>query len=69
MSKTQQVIVAMIEYRPTCKDCGEHLHGDGYKVVMHCPNIEELRYEEVVAYAEPDAGPFYCGWSEEEEQQ
>ena len=46
----------MIEYRPTCKDCGEHLEGDGYTVVVHCPNVEALGYEE------PDAGPIHCGW-------
>lgn len=56
----------MIEYRPTCRDCGESLEGDGYKTVIYCPNINELHYEEVVAYAEPDAGPFYCDWEEQQ---
>lgn len=59
----------MIEYRPTCKDCGENLEGDGYKIAIHCPNVAG------VLCVEPDAGPFYCGWDEpevsgwEEEQQ
>lgn len=52
----------MIEYRPTCKDCGENLEGDGYKTVIHCPNADD----QLTAYAEPDAGPFYCGWNEPE---
>lgn len=52
----------MIEYRPTCKDCGENLEGDGYKIAIHCPNIIEVLYEE------PDAGPFYCGWGEAENE-
>lgn len=56
----------MIEYRHTCRDCGENLEGDGYKIAIRCPNIDELRYEEVVAYAEPDAGPFYCDWEEQQ---
>ena len=57
MPKTQQVIVAMIEHRPTCKDCGENLEGDGYTSVIHCPYTEELGYD-----LEPDANPVYCGW-------
>ena len=52
----------LIEYRPTCKDCGEHLEGDGYTVVMHCPYADE------VLYVEPDAAPIYCGWSEADDK-
>lgn len=50
----------MIAHRPTCKVCGDNLEGDGYKTVIHCPNIDGIRYREMVAYAAPDAGPFYC---------
>lgn len=53
----------MTEYRTTCKDCGEYLEGDGYKTVMHCPNLEEISYDE------PDAGPVYCGWTEDQAPQ
>ena len=39
-----------------CKHCGEHMEGDGYKVVFHCPNADEER----VSTAEPDANPIWC---------
>ena len=53
----------MIEYRPTCKDCGETLEGDGFKTVIHCPNVDG------VLCVEPDADPYYCGWNEDEEEE
>lgn len=37
-----------------CKNCGEHMEGDGYSVVVHCPNAEDYDY------CEPDADPVYC---------
>lgn len=55
----------MIENRPTCRDCGESLEGDGFKTVIYCPNADD----QLTDYAEPDAGPFYCGWNEEEEEE
>ena len=39
-----------------CKTCGEHMEGDGYKVVIHCPHANEAQ----VACAEPDANPIHC---------
>lgn len=39
-----------------CKTCGEHMDGDGYKVVLHCPHADEAQ----VACAEPDANPIHC---------
>lgn len=39
-----------------CKTCGEHMEGDGYAVVLHCPNADEAK----VACAEPDANPIEC---------
>ena len=53
----------MIEYRPTCKDCGETLEGDGFKTVIHCPNVDG------VLCVEPDADPYYCGLIEDEEEE
>lgn len=37
-----------------CKNCGEQMIGDGYAVVVHCPNADEYDY------MEPDASPVYC---------
>ena len=39
-----------------CSICGEHMDGDGYAVVLHCPNADE----DQVACAEPDANPIEC---------
>lgn len=36
-----------------CKNCGEEYIGDGYTVVLHCPNAD---YDCV----EPDANPIDC---------
>lgn len=35
--------------------------GDGYTAVAHCENADESAYE----FHEPDAGPVYCGYSDE----
>ena len=37
----------------TCKVCGEDLVGDGYTLVIHCPNAE-------ADHLEPDADIVYC---------
>lgn len=38
----------------TCPICGEPLEGNGYSVVLHCPDADlSLGYE-------PDANPVYC---------
>lgn len=39
-----------------CSLCGEYMEGDGYTVVLHCPNADE----DQVACAEPDANPIEC---------
>lgn len=39
-----------------CSKCNEHLVGDGYTSVLHCPSAEDEDY----SYAAPDEGPFYC---------
>lgn len=44
----------------TCKTCGENLIGDGYTVVVHCPNTDPFDVE-------PDANPIHC--EEEDESQ
>lgn len=41
----------------TCPNCGEHLEGDGYNRVLHCPNNEDDNW----GFAAPDEGPFFCG--------
>lgn len=46
-----------------CRDCGEYMEGDGYTLPFHCINLSE----EVWWYNEPDSGPWYCGFAEEEE--
>lgn len=44
-----------------CKDCNENLEGDGYKIVLHCPNANESDYE----FNCPDDGPVYCEFDHE----
>ncbi len=44
-----------------CKTCGESMEGDGYTVVLHCPNLDLIGE----GY-EPDANPVHC--TEEQEQ-
>lgn len=39
-----------------CKNCGEYMEGDGYQVVLHCPQADE----DLVSCAEPDANPIEC---------
>ncbi len=39
-------------------DCGESLIGDGYTVVLHCPNTEN---DIDVA---PDSAPIYCDYED-----
>lgn len=36
-----------------CETCGGDLIGDGYTVVLHCPDAD-------AEYFEPDAAPVYC---------
>lgn len=45
---------------PYCKKCNETLEGDGFSSVMHCPNTNED-----LDYMEPDSGPVYCDFDEE----
>lgn len=47
-----------------CKNCGEHMEGDGYYNVFHCINAPEEKYQ----YHEPDANPVYCDFEEEQSQ-
>ena len=51
--------------RDTCPNCGEYLVGDGYSNgdPVRCPNA----LEEDWWYSEPDSGPWYCNFEEEEE--
>lgn len=42
-----------------CADCKEYMEGDGYKVVLHCPDAEGWECRE------PDSAPVYCGFVEE----
>lgn len=39
-----------------CKHCGEDMHGDGFKLPLHCINASE----EAWWYSAPDSGPYYC---------
>jgi hypothetical protein len=39
-----------------CPNCNEHLEGDGYAQVLHCPNSDSAEIES----AEPDAPAIYC---------
>lgn len=39
----------------SCPICGEHMEGDGYSTVLHCPNTS-VDYDSF----EPDANPVYC---------
>jgi len=45
-----------------CVKCGGDMVGDGYTTVTHCEYAEEEFYE----YHEPDAGPIFCNFEEEE---
>lgn len=40
-----------------CKDCGEHMEGDGFSVAIHCPNAMYSSWYD----KEPDARPTFCG--------
>ena len=51
-----------LSYVTQCKDCGEHMEGDGYTSVLYCPNTEED-----TSYMEPDAGPVYCNFKDGED--
>lgn len=50
-----------------CKDCNEHMHGDGYTSPIYCSNIPEDTLNQL-DYAEPDSGPYYCGYVNEQLQ-
>jgi hypothetical protein len=39
-----------------CKNCGEDMSGDGYKMPFHCINASEEDWW----YSPPDSGPYYC---------
>lgn len=41
-----------------CKYCGESYEGDGYKTILHCPNVSEDRYE--LHNVAPDGEPIDC---------
>ena len=43
-----------------CSDCGEQMEGDGYTIVLHCPNVD-------VSDITPDCNPIHCELSEFEE--
>ena len=58
-SKTKKGIIMLVD-RHVCKDCGEELYGDGYSTPLVCPFNDDPE----VAYAEPDSGPWYCGFEE-----
>lgn len=45
----------------TCSACGETMVGDGYTVVVHCPNAH-------VDGVEPDAKPVHCRELEHEHE-
>ena len=44
-----------------CPNCNDHLEGDGFHTIFHCPNAKWEKY----AFNEPDSEPVYC-MSEEE---
>lgn len=46
-----------------CKNCGEVMEGDGWDVVVHCPNADDYMY------VEPDADPVYCTTDYDEAQE
>ena len=39
-----------------CPNCGERMIGDGYRIVLHCPNARMEDFE----HSEPDAQPVLC---------
>ena len=41
---------------PVCHNCGEHLEGDGFTTVYHCPNVEPETDLDIA----PDSNPVYC---------
>ena len=47
-----------------CVKCGEYMSGDGYTIPLHCPNASEVDWW----YSEPDSGPWYCNYEEEEDE-
>ena len=46
-----------------CKDCGGIMEGDGFSVVIHCPNAEYIKYYD----KEPDAAPVHCDFKDTDE--
>ena len=46
-----------------CKKCGDDMSGDGYTLPFHCINASEEDW----GYSEPDSGPHYCNYEEEED--
>ena len=40
----------------SCENCGGDMIGDGYMLVYHCENVEDI------SDLEPDAGPIYCSY-------
>ena len=51
----------MNTHRPQCPNCGGTLNGDGYTTPVSC------EFANTPDGAEPDSGPYYCGFTEEEE--
>lgn len=43
-----------------CKTCGGDMHGDGFKDVLHCENVDVIGE----GYA-PDDNPVYCKEAQE----
>jgi len=46
-----------------CRDCGEDMSGDGYKIPFHCINLSEEDWW----YTEPDSAPHYCNLEDQED--
>jgi len=47
----------------TCKNCGERMHGDGVRDVLHCERVDLG----IVWETEPDAEPLHCSVEEDTE--
>lgn len=39
-----------------CNNCGENMEGDGYSIVLHCPNAKDY----TTSAREPDSLPVHC---------
>jgi len=45
-----------------CAKCGGTMVGDGYTMVRHCENVEDI------TGMEADSGPIYCNYGEVEDE-